>query len=357
MVCSVMCHTNVWYEVWAITRATPLEEPAPGYVRMPPLSLAWIRVMCGNNFSHLYFCPRMIAHVRRALKNPKMVDSLSTEVEARFYCTAPTLEDFRIPPMTRHDWSVYDTDPFNPMNPHVIEYWKTPEFSIDVTQVEFDSKLNFGIMLKSVPDLSKPLPFEILAHNEFTGNLDCIDEDPRSYARYFPDRQQGQVEVRFGEARVFLVPWYMLNRFEPLALRIQMLVRRTMRSDHLSMSIELPAMRDMNFVRETAFRIHPPVRLELTSDQVDVLEQMGPLEQASKLPLRDPPMHVDPSVARSAMQAINAGVIARATAVPKAPLEAPNRDPNYNPWGGCGDSRSQTRRRRNWQQNEPNMAG
>ena len=33
------------------------------------------------------------------------------------------------------------------------------------------------------PRLDRPLPFEILAANEFTGNLDKIDEHPSSYAR------------------------------------------------------------------------------------------------------------------------------------------------------------------------------
>ena len=251
--------------------------------------------------------------------------------------------------MTPHEWNVYDTDPFNPTNPKVIQFWQTPEFNADVSKIEFDSKLNFGIMLKANPDLSKPLPFEILAHNEFTGNLDCIDEDPRSYARYYSERPRGQVEVRFGEQHVFHMPWHILNRFEPLSLRVQMLIRRTMRSDHLSHSIELPAMRDQNFVRETVLRLHPPQKMELTREQIDVLEQLGARETASQLPLRDPPMHVDPAVARTAIEAINADVVAHVAemqARQKAHVEDPDADPDENVWAGCVPSRSQSRRRK-----------
>ena len=83
---------------------------------------------------------------------------------------------------------------------------------------------------------------------------------------------------------------------------------------------------------------------------------MGERETASELPLRDPPMHVSPDIARSAMQAINADVVSRLTehrvrqqARAKALAED---DPNDNPWAHMVGPPPRTSRRKNNRRNK-----
>ena len=199
-------------------------------------------------------------------------------------------------------------DPFNPRNEKVAKYWETPELVTDVSRVAFSSSQDHGIMLKAPFEPQRILPFEILARSSFTGNLDAIDEDERSFARFYPDREDQEVEVCFGE-KVFNFPWYVFNKFEPLALRIQMLFRRTQRLDHTTNVRVLPCVGDSKFLQETAYRLHPIVKVHVTKEELERYDEVGHTDLASKYPLSDPPMFETAEEAQTKLKEITSDAV------------------------------------------------
>ena len=89
------------------------------------------------------------------------------------------------------------------------------------------SHVSHGFKLRGEPSNTSILPFELLAGTDFLGNLDYIDENKLSRVDFANSGRDIRIFFKDHDAGVQVFPREILHRFEPGALRIQMLFRRT----------------------------------------------------------------------------------------------------------------------------------
>ena len=125
--------------------------------------------------------------------------------------------------MSRFPWPEDDPDPFNPANPDNGNIWNI--FQDNAFEGDAFPVHNFNYMLnRAGSNLRQAFQFEILVGTENCGDLEKIDEHHLSHA--WPTETYIQVRwAHWGQEESW--PFEVLHRFEPICLRIQMLVRRT----------------------------------------------------------------------------------------------------------------------------------
>ena len=135
------------------------------------------------------------------------------------------------------------------------------------------------------------LPFEVLAQQSYTGNLETIDEHKESFARYYPMRKGKEIEVSFGGRATIELPWVIMNKFEPIALRVQMLFRRTQRYDNSNNNALLPCLNNPKFYHDTAKRTYPIVKIRIDKRVIDDYDENGDTCDASARLIANPPRY------------------------------------------------------------------
>ena len=96
------------------------------------------------------------------------------------------------------------------------------------TEVEFNYELKDDVFF----DLRWPMAFEVLARTRFLGNLRNIDEHPLTQAWCTTVANEPVLMVDFWDkhnvCHKYQFPPQVLNRFEPIYMRIQMILRKCM---------------------------------------------------------------------------------------------------------------------------------